>query len=62
MKPIVYEVGSITAAKIMKLGIVTDERFADGLYYANSLRKLKKILENPNVLLTELHKINEDEN
>lgn len=60
MQPIVREDGSISAAKIMKLGIVTDERFCDGLYYANSLRKLKKLLENPHVLLTELTHINQD--
>lgn len=60
MQPVVREDGSISAAKIMKLGIVTDERFCDGLYYANSLRKLKKLLENPHVLLTEISHINPD--
>ncbi|MGD9886783.1 MAG: 2-oxo acid dehydrogenase subunit E2 [Bacilli bacterium] len=50
----------IVAKKVMNLGVVTDERFCDGLYYANSLRLLKRILENPTILATKLEKVNAD--
>lgn len=36
--------------KIMKLGIVIDERICDGLYNSLSLKELKRILNNPEVL------------
>jgi len=60
MQAIVDEDGSIKAAKVMNLGVVTDERFCDGLYYANSLRLLKRILENPEVLESKLEKLTPD--
>jgi hypothetical protein len=44
----------------MTLGVVTDERFCDGLYFGNSLRLLKRIYENPNVLKEGLEHIVED--
>lgn len=46
--------------KTMGFGLVTDERFCDGLYYARSLRQLKKILKNPAVLEQPLDKKVED--
>lgn len=49
-KPIVKN-GEITIGKIMNLGIVMDERFCDGLYYANSFRKFSEVLADPSVLL-----------
>jgi hypothetical protein len=60
MQAIVDEDGSVKAAKVMNLGVVTDERFCDGLYYANSLRLLKRILENPDVLESKLEKMTPD--
>lgn len=37
----------IVAEKHMGYGMVSDERFCDGLYFALSLRKLRKIMQNP---------------
>ncbi len=36
--------------KVLELGIVTDERIADGHYYGKCFRELMKILKNPEVL------------
>ncbi|MGD9605158.1 MAG: 2-oxo acid dehydrogenase subunit E2 [Bacilli bacterium] len=60
MEAVVQGENEIVAKKVMNLGVVTDERFCDGLYYANSLRLLKRILENPNTLATKLDKVNVD--
>lgn len=44
--------------KRMGFGLVTDERFCDGLYFARSLKILKKFLNNPSLLEVPLeHKI-----
>ncbi len=40
--------------KQMGIGLVTDERFCDGLYFARSLKKFKRFLENPYLLETPL--------
>lgn len=40
----------IGVKKIMKMGIVVDERISDGLYNSLSLREFKKIMENPYIL------------
>jgi len=40
----------INIKKIMKMGIVIDERISDGLYNSLSLREFKKIMENPYIL------------
>lgn len=46
------------AQKEMGYGLVCDERFCDGLYFALSLRKLRKIMKNPAVLEKPLdHKV-----
>ena len=34
----------------LPLGITIDERIADGLYFANSIRLLKKLLSEPELL------------
>lgn len=60
MKPIVNKENKLDVGKVMTLGIVTDERFCDGFYYANSLRLLKRIMENPNVLKEKLESKVED--
>ena len=53
--------GDITVGKIMKMGIVTDERICDGFYYASSFRKFKDIMENPyDLLLEQLPEIEKD--
>lgn len=40
----------IVMEKHMGYGVVSDERFCDGLYYALSLRKLRDFMKNPAVL------------
>jgi len=51
------EIGS---QKHMGFGLVSDERFCDGLYFALSLRQLRKIMKNPTMLETPLEKKVED--
>ena len=41
-------------------GLVTDERFCDGLYFALSLRQLRKFMKNPKILETPLEAKVED--
>jgi len=60
MQAVVDKEGNIVPKKVMTLGVVTDERFCDGLYFGNSLRLLKRIYENPNVLKEGLEHIVED--
>ena len=50
LAPVVEE-GELRIGKVMQLGVVMDERFCDGLYFVNSFRLLKIILNNPRVLL-----------
>lgn len=52
--------GEIVQEKQMKFGLVSDERFCDGLYYARSLRKLRKFMQNPVMLEIPLEKKVED--
>ena len=35
---------------VISLGLTLDERIGDGFYYAGTVRLLKKILENPELL------------
>ena len=42
--------GNIISEKRMGWGLVTDERFCDGLYFALSLRQLRKFMKNPKLL------------
>ena len=52
--------GEIVVEKHMGFGLVSDERFCDGLYFANSLRLLRRIMKNPKVLEEPLDKKVED--
>lgn len=52
--------GEIATEKHMGFGLVSDERFCDGLYFALSLRQLRKIMKNPSVLETPLEARVED--
>jgi hypothetical protein len=60
LEPVVEDNGTIGVGKIMKLGIVTDERICDGFYYAGSLRLFKELIENPQQLVDRLEKVEED--
>ena len=51
----------IVQEKHMGVGLVSDERFCDGLYFAMSLREMRKIMRNPACLETPLEKKVEDE-
>ena len=42
--------GEFEERKFMKLGIVTDERIADGHYYGKCFREFNKYLKNPSIL------------
>lgn len=53
--------GELVPEKQMGFGLVSDERFCDGLYYALSLRMLRKFMMNPKVLEKPLEAKVEDE-
>jgi hypothetical protein len=44
----------------MPVEIVMDERFCDGFYYVRALNELKRLMENPQQLLTPLETLPED--
>jgi len=44
------EEGKPYVCDALKLGITIDERIADGVYFANSIKILRKILQNPELL------------
>lgn len=52
--------GQIVEEKHMGFGLVSDERFCDGLYFANSLRLMRKLMRNPYLLEEKLDKKVED--
>lgn len=49
-RPFFEKDGSFTMRDSVDLGITVDERLADGYYYSKSIRLLKKLLENPELL------------
>ena len=50
MEAVVNMDGQIVPEKIMKLGLVIDERICDGFYYAKSLKLGVKYMQNPSLL------------
>lgn len=50
IRPFFQPDGSFTMRDSVELGITIDERIADGYYYSKSIRLLKKLLENPELL------------
>ncbi len=44
------ESGQVRPGKVLELMVVADERICDGLYYARSMRLLRRYIENPSVL------------
>ena len=42
--------GNLTMRREMSLSITIDERISDGFYYARSMRLLKKLIENPELM------------
>lgn len=56
----VVQKDKIVQEKHMGFGLVSDERFCDGLYFAMSLRQMRKFMKNPASLETPLEKKVED--
>ncbi len=52
--------GTVQKHRVIDFTIVCDERICDGHYYASAFKALKKILENPEQLLSSPQKIVED--
>lgn len=50
MRPFFAEDGSYEMKDSLDLGITIDERIADGYYYSKTIKLLKKLLENPELL------------
>lgn len=50
MSPIFDENGNVTMKETLDLGLTLDERIADGYYYAKTVRLLKYLLQNPQLL------------
>lgn len=48
--PIVDSKEHITIKKMLQLGLTTDERICDGLYFARAVRYMKKLLAHPEAL------------
>lgn len=58
--PVADDKGKVSVENMMHIGVVTDERFCDGLYYANSLRLLQTYFQNPDILRDRLEAIVSD--
>lgn len=52
MKPMPFygEDGSVSVKKGLTLSMTIDERIADGFYFANSIKILRKLVENPELI------------
>ncbi len=50
IRPVFKEDGSFEMKDTVDLGLTIDERLADGYYYSQSVRLLKHLLENPELL------------
>ena len=57
----VVKKGEVVNEKHMPFGLVSDERYCDGLYFALALRELRKIMRNPASLETPLEAKVEDD-
>ncbi len=53
-RPFYNDDGSFTVRDSIDLGLTIDERIADGYYYSKTVRLLKTLLENPELLETAL--------
>ena len=53
MEPVVNEAtGELEAGKVLRVGLVIDERICDGFYYAKSIKTIRRIVHNPAQLET----------
>lgn len=55
-RPFYDENGNLEMKNSVDLGITIDERLADGYYYSKTIKLLKHLLENPELLLEPLNK------
>ena len=55
-KPYYDKDGNVTMKRVIDLAITLDERISDGFYYGRSLRLVQKLIENPELLESELSK------
>ena len=49
-RPVYHEDGTIEMHEMLDLGLTIDERLADGFYYSRTVKLLKMLLENPELL------------
>ena len=49
-KPFFDDDGNITMKECVELGLTIDERLADGYYYSKTIRLMKHLIENPELL------------
>lgn len=54
-RPYFDDEGRVTMKNSVDLGLTIDERIADGYYYSKTVRLLRKLLENPELLETPLN-------
>lgn len=54
IRPFYNEDGSVQMRDSIDLGLTVDERIADGYYYSKTVRLLRTLLENPELLETQL--------
>lgn len=50
LRPFYDEEGNVSMKDSIDLGLTIDERLADGYYYSKTMRLLRKLLENPELL------------
>ena len=50
LHPVYDENGNVTMKNALELGLTIDERIADGVYFAKSIKLLRKLLQNPELL------------
>ncbi len=50
MRPVFKDDGSYEMKDTVELGLTVDERIADGYYFSKTIKLLKKLLENPELL------------
>lgn len=48
--PLYDEEGNVTMREVLDIGITLDERIADGYYYSKSIKLVKYLLQNPELL------------
>ena len=59
-KKVYIEDDATVEKKIMELGVVLDERIADGHYYGTAFKEFKRLLKNPKLLEEKAEVVNWD--